>query len=101
MEPVMTNEKKPRDDSDVSCQQANAIDFSAFVLSLATTAMSHLGEVPDPATGKNETSLEGAKEIIEILCMLKDKTRGNLTYEENRMLEHFLYELRMKYLSKS
>lgn len=96
----MTNDKKPQDDNTFSCQHNDSIDFSAFVLSLATAAMSHLGEVPDPATGKTGTSLEGAKEIIDILCMLKDKTRGNLTDEEGRMLEHFLYELRMKYLSK-
>ena len=78
-----------------------AIDFSTFVLSLATTAMSHLGEVPDPATGKNDTNLDEAKQIIDILCMLKNKTSGNLSHEESQMMERFLYEMRMKYLSKT
>lgn len=97
----MTKEKDYQGDRTSFEKQECPIDFSAFVLSLATTAMSHLGEVPDPATGKNETNLDGAKQIIDILCMLKEKTIGNLSPEESRMIEQFLYELRMKYLSKS
>jgi hypothetical protein len=91
-----TNNKK----SDPGIKEC-AIDFSTFVLSLATTAMSHLGELPDPATGRNETNLDEAKQIIDILCMLKEKTSGNLSHEESQMIEHFLYELRIKYLSKT
>ena len=97
----MSNEKEKQGRSADPESRECAIDFSAFVLSLATTAMSHLGEVPDPTTGKRELNLEGAKQIIDILCMLKDKTRGNLTNDEEQMIEHFLYELRMKYLSKT
>lgn len=97
----MTNENEPRNDRHATGKNECEIDFSAFVLSLATTAMSHLGEVPDPATGKNQVNLEEAKQIIDILCMLKDKTKGNLSEEESRMIEHFLYELRMNYLSKA
>ena len=96
----MTNENNRQSKQSDSEIKECAIDFSTFVLSLATTAMSHLGEVPDPATGKNETNLDGAKQIIDILCMLKEKTSGNLSREESQMMEHFLYELRMKYLSK-
>jgi len=97
----MSNEKeKPGRQADPESKEC-AIDFSAFVLSLATTAMSHLGEVADPTTGKREMNLEGAKQTIDILCMLKEKTRGNLTGDEEQMMEHFLYELRMKYLSKT
>lgn len=97
----MTNEKKTQNKQSDSGKMECAIDFSAFVLSLATTAMSHLGEVPDPATGYKEINLDGAKQIIDILCMLKEKTSGNLSDEESQMMEHFLYELRMKYLSMS
>ena len=96
----MTNEHNRQSKQSDSEIKECTIDFSTFVLSLATTAMSHLGEVPDPATGKNETNLDGAKQIIDILCMLKEKTSGNLSREESQMMEHFLYELRMKYLSK-
>jgi len=97
----MTIEKDSHGDNPDSGRQEGSIDFSAFVFSLATTAMSHLGELPDPATGKNEINLEGAKQIIDILCMLKTKTSGNLSDDESRMIEQFLYELRMKYLSKT
>lgn len=97
----MTIENNTHDKKSDSENKECAIDFSTFVLSLATTAMSHLGEVPDPATGKNDTNLDEAKQIIDILCMLKKKTSGNLSHEESQMMEHFLYELRMKYLSKT
>lgn len=97
----MTKEKDNKGNPTSSEKLECAIDFSSFVLSLATTAMSHLGEVPDPATGKHATSLDEAKQIIDILCMLKEKTIGNLSPEESRMIEQLLYELRMKYLSKS
>ncbi len=97
----MTNENNHQSKQTGARANECAIDFSAFVLSLSTTAMSHLGEVPDPSTGKNELNLDGAKQIIDILCMLKDKTSGNLTDGEAHMMEHFLYELRMKYLSKA
>ena len=98
----MTNENdtlnKPSDSEKTGCPIGCSIDFSTFVLSMATTAMSHLGEVPDPVTGYKNTNLDEAKQIIDILCMLEKKTKGNLSTEETRMMEHFLYELRMKYL---
>jgi hypothetical protein len=77
-----------------------AIDFSSFVLSLATTGLVHLGEVPDPASGRRTESLEAAQQMIDILALLEHKTKGNLTVEENQLLEGLLYELRMKFLAK-
>lgn len=77
------------------------IDFSTFIISLATSAMAYLGEVPDPATGQRMQSLEGAQQMIEILSILQDKTKGNLEAEEAQLLEEILYELRMKYLAKA
>jgi len=77
------------------------IDFSTFVLSLATTAMANLGEVPDPATGKPAENLDAAQQIIDILTMLQAKTRGNLEPDEDDLIENLLYELRMKYLAKA
>ena len=82
-------------------QESEAVDFSSFVLSLATSAMAYLGEVPDPATGKKVEHLEGAKQMIDILSMLKAKTQGNLEADEERLIASLLYELRMKYLSKA
>ena len=77
-----------------------AVDFSSFLLSLATTAMVHLGEIPDPSTGKPEDNLDGAQQMIEILSILRQKTKGNLVPEETRLLDSLLYELRMKFMAK-
>lgn len=72
--------------------------FSTFVLSLASTALVQLGEVPDPATGAWGTDLEMARHSIDILSMLRDKTQNGLDEEEARLLEGLLYELRMKFV---
>lgn len=77
------------------------VDFPSFVLSLATSAMVQMGEIPDPASGRRAFSLEGAKQMIEIISMLQKKTEGNLEPDEAQMLEGILYELRMKYVEKS
>jgi hypothetical protein len=79
-----------------------ALSFTAFVLSLASTAAIHFGDLPDPVSGKpGEKNLEGAAQMIEILALLDQKTRGNLTAEERQVLEQVLYELRMRYLEAS
>lgn len=77
------------------------IDFPTFILSLATSAQVHLGAVPNPTTGKDERNLGLAKETIDLLAILKDKTRGNLTDEEERLFEHVLYDLRMMYVERN
>jgi hypothetical protein len=75
------------------------LSFTAFVLSLASTAAIHFGDLPDPATGQiSPLNLEGAAQMIEILAMLDQKTRGNLTAEERQVLEQVLYELRMRFV---
>jgi hypothetical protein len=78
------------------------LSFTAFVLSLASTAAIHFGDLPDPVSGKtNELNLEGATQMIEILSLLEQKTRGNLTAEEREMLGQVLYELRMRFVEAS
>ena len=78
------------------------LSFVAFVISLATTAAIHLGDVPDPATGQPmEVNLDGAKQMIDILTLLEEKTRGNLTAEERQVLEQVLYELRLHFVELS
>lgn len=74
------------------------IDFPTFILSVATSAQVHLGAVPNPATGKTERDLALAKQTIDILDILKEKTKGNLADEESRLLDHVLYDLHMKYV---
>ena len=71
------------------------LTFTAFVISLASTAAIHFGDLPDPMTGKPaELNLDAASQMIEILELLEQKTRGNLTAEERQVLEQVLYELR-------
>jgi len=74
------------------------IDLSTLVLSLSSSAIFHLGEIPHPETGKPERNLPLAKQTIDLLALLQDKTRGNRTQEESDLLESLLYELRMKYV---
>jgi Domain of unknown function (DUF1844) len=79
-----------------------ALSFTAFVLSLASTAAIHFGDLPDPVSGKpGEKNLEGAAQMIEILALLDQKTRGNLTAEERQVLEQVLYELRLRFVDAS
>jgi Domain of unknown function (DUF1844) len=79
-----------------------ALSFTAFVLSLASTAAIHFGDLPDPVSGKpGEKNLEGAAQMIEILALLDQKTRGNLTAEERQVLDQVLYELRLRFVDAS
>lgn len=74
------------------------IDFSTFVISLSTSALYHLGAIPDPESGAAEVNLPLAKQTIDILGMLRDKTEGNRTPEETRLLDGLLYDLRLRYV---
>ncbi len=74
------------------------IDFATFVLSLGSSALVNLGEIPDPQTGKPERDLVMAKQTIDILAMLQEKTRGNLDEAETKLLQGLLYDLRVKYV---
>ncbi len=75
------------------------LTFTGFVLSLASTAAIHFGDLPDPVSGKRaELNLDGAAQMIEILALLDQKTRGNLSSEERQALEQVLYALRMQFV---
>ncbi len=74
------------------------VTFSAFVYSLSTSALVHLGEIPEPITEKMDKNLPLAKQTIDILGILQEKTKGNLTQEEENLLNSFLYDLRMRYV---
>ena len=75
--------------------------FSTFILSLSTSALVHLGELPDPITNKKEINLQLAKQTISIIEMLKDKTKGNLTSDEESLIDSVLYDVRLKYLGQA
>lgn len=77
------------------------VNFSTFVFSLSTSALMHLGELPDPGTGEKSKNLPLAKQTIDILGMFQEKTRGNLDEEEENLLKNLLYELRIKFVAAS
>lgn len=78
------------------------VDFATFALSLATSALVHLGEQPGPdSEGTGEVQLPLARQTIDIMAMLRDKTRGNLSVEESQLIDSLLYDLRMRYVEKA
>ena len=77
------------------------VTFSTFILSLASTALVQLGEVPNPESGHIEQNLALGKHTIDVLDMLRSKTQTCLDNEEKRLLDGILYELRMKYVLKT
>lgn len=90
----------PRDPDRLEPGGLPSIDFTTFVLSLGTSALYHMGLVRDPATGAavEKPNLALARQTIDTLEMLQEKTRGNLAEEESRVLESLLYELRMRFV---
>ena len=79
--------------------KAPQLDFNAFVLSLGSSALVHLGEMPDPVTGQTaKPDLALAQQSIDLLALLEEKTRGNLTADERGFLDKLLYELRVKFV---
>ena len=77
------------------------IDFPSYVLSYYTQGLVLLGEVPNPYTNKKEEDLQASRHTIDVLAMLQEKTKGNLSREEDQLLDSVLYELRMKFMAKT
>lgn len=75
--------------------------FSVLVASLATQASVGLGDIPHPLTGKTEVNLGEARFHIDMLEILQEKTKGNLTPEESRALDAVLFDLRMRFVEKA
>jgi len=83
-------------------QGSTEVTFVGFVLSLAHTAAFHFGDVADPVTGRtSQPNLAAAQQLIDILALLEEKTRGNLSAEERQLLEQLVYELRLRYVEGS
>jgi len=78
-----------------------AIDFVTFVLSMSQAALLHLGDAPDPVTGSHQQDLPLARQTIDLLVMLQEKTRTNLSGDEERALSQALYDLRMRFVEVS
>lgn len=80
-------------------QEASGVTFTGFILSLATTAAVHFGDIADPTTGEQmEPNLVAAAQMIELIGLLREKTKGNLSEPEERLVDDLLYELRMRFV---
>jgi len=77
------------------------VNFSSFLLSLSSSALLYLGEIADPQSGEKKKDLALAKQSIDIIGILKDKTKGNLSEEEEKLLQNLLYDLRMRFVTAS
>jgi hypothetical protein len=84
---------------DTSETPESGITFTCFILSLATTAAVHFGDIADPNTGeRSEPNLPAAAQMIELITLLQEKTRGNLIEPEERLVDDLLYELRLRFV---
>ncbi|MBW2198280.1 MAG: DUF1844 domain-containing protein [Deltaproteobacteria bacterium] len=91
---------KNEPEKDAEDFQMPQINFATFIFSLNSSVLMHLGVIDDPATGKTVKNLPIAKQTIDILVMLEEKTQGNLTEDEAKMLKNILYDLRMIYVKE-
>jgi Domain of unknown function (DUF1844) len=101
----MTDDTKQKDEAPKAEGRARAyslpkIDFSTFVLSINSSALVQLGLIEDPGSGQKTKNLPLAKQTVDLLAMLEEKTRGNLTSDEENILKNILYELRMLYVKE-
>jgi len=94
---------QPREASSRQEQRAPLpeIDFATFVLSLSSNAFFHLGLIENPMTGKIERNLPLARQTIDIITLLQEKTKGNLTQDESNLIDNLLADLRLKYVNEA
>lgn len=86
----------------MTTEEQPGISFAGFVISLATTAAVHFGDIADPHTGeRQEPDLVAAHQMIDLISLLQEKTKGNLTLEEQRLLENSITELRFRFVQVS
>jgi len=75
------------------------VTFPAFIMSLNTSALYHLGEIADPATGKKVVELDLARHAIDTLTLMQEKTKGNLTADEEELLKNILYDIKLRFVN--
>ncbi|OGP54142.1 MAG: hypothetical protein A2162_07840 [Deltaproteobacteria bacterium RBG_13_52_11b] len=91
-------EESPREEKPEQDASLPEITFPSLLLSLSTSALIQLGEIQDPVSKQTVKNLPLAKQTIDIIGMLKEKTKGNLTSDEEKLLEHMLYDLKLRYV---
>ncbi|MCK5403880.1 MAG: DUF1844 domain-containing protein [Desulfobulbaceae bacterium] len=92
-------EKQEKQENKNNAHVMPEVTFAAFIMSLSTSALYHLGEIADPSSGKTHQDLVLAKHTIDTLSLLHEKTKGNLNDEEKGLLENIMYDLRMRYVN--
>ena len=98
--PEQPQAEEPVPEAEEEAAQLPEINFQTFVFSLNASALVQLGVMDDPATGKKATNLSVAKQTIDILSMLQEKTEGNLADDEENLLKNILYDLRIRYVKE-
>lgn len=98
---LKTSSNSVESDSSKGPNVGGDIEFSSFVISLATQALVMLGEVPHPETNQKSVDLEAAKQMIDILGLMERKTKGNLTDQETHLLQEVLTSIRIAYVNKN
>jgi hypothetical protein len=93
------DKEKKNVDSDIPKEEVPPANFSSFITSLSIQALMFLGEIANPMTNKKEKDLTQARFIIDILDILKEKTKGNLNADEQSLTDTIIYELKMKFAS--
>jgi hypothetical protein len=96
---VETKQEKSGPDEDHE-NNYPAVNFTNFVLSLSTSALFHFGDFPDEEGGRTQKNLPAAKQTIDILDMLNEKTKGNLDKNESDLIQGVLYELKMRFVKE-
>jgi hypothetical protein len=102
-EPVKEGEETAEQKSgDKAAEEAYIpeMNFASFIFSLSTSAMYHFGDFPDPVSKKAERNLAAARQTIDIIAMLREKTEGNLSPDEKNLIDTILFELRMRYVKE-
>lgn len=94
------NAKTGRDKQSTTTPSLPTINFATFIFSLNSSALVQLGMIEDPMTGEKYKNLPLAKQTIDIISMLQEKTRGNLDTDEAAMLKNILYDLRILYVKE-
>jgi len=97
-EEAQTPDEAAATEEPIEESQLPEINFATFIFSLNSSALVHLGMIEDPATRKNVKSLPLAKQTIDILGMLEEKTQGNLSTDEENLLKNILHDLRLMYV---
>lgn len=97
----MIDEKKEKEDKKAVENEPFPVDFTSFILSMAAAGSMHLGQLLPGGNKEVKKDLAQARRVIDTLAVLEEKTRGNLTDEESKILEQILYELRMQYVKES